>query len=65
MYRQPEPVANASITPDILESLDIELHFAPQVTLDTIVFANVTIDACTFFFGEIVHACIRIDTYRL
>ena len=64
MYRQMATMAQASITPDFRQALDIHGHFSPQITFNDIVFIDDLAQARNFRFREITHARVRIHIRR-
>jgi hypothetical protein len=54
-------VPDTSITLDLDEPLDIHAHLASQVALNKMLFVHGLTDAVYLFFGEVAHACVRVD----
>jgi hypothetical protein len=55
MNRQIAPMAKATITLDLLQPLDIHLHFAPQVAFDRIIPVNHLTQPGNFVFRQVSH----------
>jgi acyl dehydratase len=58
---KPSPMTRSSITVDIHQTLDIQLHLFAEITLDPAPILNDLANASRFLFGQFLDHGIHVD----
>src|SRR5207245_8042969 len=64
-HRQVAAMAHTTIAANLDQPLDIHIHFAAQITFDSMFAINHLAQAVDFFFSQVLHPRIRADTCPL